>query len=126
MPTDPTLRIDKWLWHTRFFKSRSLATEAVAGGLVHVNGERVKPSRDVRIGDRLLITRGSERQEVVVSALPDRRGPASVAQTCYQETPESVAARELRREYAKLAPLAPLGRPEKHERRALQKLRRER
>jgi ribosome-associated heat shock protein Hsp15 len=117
------LRIDKWLWHTRFFKSRSQATDAVAGGLVHVNDERVKPSREVRMGDHVLITRATERYHVVVTALPLRRGPASVAQSGYQETPESIAARQLQRERAKHAPPAPFGRPDKHERRALQKLR---
>lgn len=116
------LRIDKWLWHARFFKSRSLATDAVSGGHVHVNDERVKPSRAVAIGDRLTITRAEERMEVVVRALPARRGPAAVAQACYEETPASVAARERRREFRKLRAPAPEGRPDKHDRRALRDL----
>lgn len=116
------LRIDKWLWHARFFKSRSLATDAVSGGHVHVNDERVKPSRSVAIGDRLTITRAEERMEVVVRALPARRGPAAVAQACYEETPASVAARERRREFRKLRAPAPEGRPDKHDRRALRDL----
>lgn len=116
------LRIDKWLWHARFFKSRSLATAAVSGGHVHVNDERVKPSRAVAIGDRLTITRAEERMEVVVRALPARRSPAAAAQASYEETPASVAARERRREFRKLRAPAPEGRPDKHDRRALRDL----
>lgn len=116
------LRIDKWLWHARFFKSRSLATEAVSGGHVHVNDERVKPSRAVGVGDRLTITRADERLEVLVRAIPLRRGPATEAQACYEETPESIAARERRREFRKLRAPAPDARPGKHDRRALRDL----
>jgi ribosome-associated heat shock protein Hsp15 len=118
------LRIDKWLWCTRFYKSRAQATQAVAGGLVHVNGERVKPSRLVHANDRIGITRDEIRIEVIVQGIPIRRGPASEARVFYVETPESVAAREARRERARLAPPAPESRPEKHERRALRELRR--
>jgi len=117
------VRIDKWLWCARFFRSRGLAQQAVAGGLVHVNGERTKPSRALHIGDRLLITRGDERREVIVRGLPLRRGPAPEAENHYEETAESVAAREFRRRAAKLAPAAAPGRPDKHERRALRHLR---
>ncbi|MFT3807327.1 RNA-binding S4 domain-containing protein [Arenimonas sp.] len=83
-----TLRLDKWLWHARFFKSRSQATDAAAGGHVHVNGERVKASREVRIGDRLEITREEQRFEIMVRSIPLRRGPASEARLCYEETVE--------------------------------------
>jgi len=121
---DDSLRIDKWLWFARFFKSRSQATEAVAGGLVHVNGDRVKPSRELRRGDRLKITRDEIRFEVIVGAMPKRRGPASEAQRHYTETPESIRERELRREQARMAPPAPDGRPDKHARRVLRDLRR--
>lgn len=123
--SEASLRIDKWLWFARFFKSRSQAAAAVAGGLVHVNGERVKPSRVVHLNDRLTITRDETRFEVVVTGLPIRRGPASEAQRHYAETQASVAAREARRQNARLAPPAPDGRPDKHARRTLRDLRRQ-
>jgi ribosome-associated heat shock protein Hsp15 len=120
-----SLRIDKWLWFARFFKSRSQATTAVAGGLVHVNGERVKPSRVVQVDDRLTITRDENRFEVVVTGLPVRRGPASEAREQYVETEASIAARQARAQQARLAPPAPDGRPDKHARRMLRGLRRQ-
>ncbi len=120
---DNGLRLDKWLWFARFYKSRSQATEAVTGGLVHVNDERVKPSRDVQIGDSLSITRDDTRFELVVQALLKRRGPAPEAQSAYIETAASLAARELKREQLRNAPPAPIGRPDKHARRALRGLR---
>lgn len=117
-----TLRVDKWLWFARFFKSRSQATEAVAGGLVHVNGERVKASRDIHPGDTLTITRAETRFEVVVQSLPSRRGPASEAQRAYAETDASIVERVRKREQLRLSPPAPMGRPDKHGRRELQRL----
>lgn len=121
------VRVDKWLWAARFFKTRGAATEAVLGGHVQVNGARVKPARDVVVGDRLEITRSSERWTVVVTGLADRRGPASVAATLYDETPESAAERQRRRNERRLA--RPLGadlsaRPTKRDRRRLDALRR--
>jgi ribosome-associated heat shock protein Hsp15 len=120
----PGLRIDKWLWFARLFKSRSQATDAVAGGLVHVNGERVKPSRVIHIEDRLYITKDETRWELIVQGIPVRRGPAPEARTHYTETEASVAEREKQRERSRLAGPAPEGRPDKHARRALRDLRR--
>jgi ribosome-associated heat shock protein Hsp15 len=121
------VRIDKWLWAARFFKTRGAATDAVVGGHVHVNGERVKPARDVNEGDRLEIRRGQQRFTVVVTGLAERRGPASAAAGLYEETPESIAAREKHRQERRLA--KPLGadlseRPTKRDRRRLDALRR--
>ena len=114
-----TLRIDKWLWCARFFKSRGLAQEAVEGGHVQVNGERVKASRQVRVGDRLRITRDRERYEVEVTGIPVRRGPAPEARQHYHETPESEAARAHARELDRLSAPVSNGRPDKRERRDL-------
>jgi ribosome-associated heat shock protein Hsp15 len=88
------VRIDKWLWAARFFKTRSAATEAVVGGRVHVNGERAKPSKAVRAGDTVEVSIGTVRRTVAVAAVAERRGPASVAATMYAEATESRAARE--------------------------------
>lgn len=116
------VRLDKWLWAARFYKTRALATEAVNGGRVHVNGQRVKPARDVRMGDEIEITRpGHSPLTVIVQGLSDRRGPATEAQGLYEETPESEAAREKDRLMRKMAPPPPgaeLGsRPTKRDRR---------
>ena len=121
------VRIDRWLWAARFFKTRGLATEAVAGGRVQVNGLRAKPAKNVQVGDRLEITVGALRRTVDVTGLAERRGSASVAATLYSETPESIEARErfvLERRLAR--PLgADLGpRPTKLARRQLDALRR--
>jgi ribosome-associated heat shock protein Hsp15 len=121
------VRIDRWLWAARFFKTRGAATEAVLGGRAHVNGVRVKPSREVRAGDRLEVTVGDARREVIVRAVAEKRGPASVAAALYEETPESIARREQRSLERRLArPLgADLGaRPTKRDRRRLDALRR--
>src|SRR5262245_51454760 len=101
------VRVDKWLWATRFFKTCGAATEAVLGGHVQVNGDRVKPARDVVVGERIEISRSQERWTVVVTGLADRRGPASVAATLYEETPESAEERKQRRDERRLA--RPLG-----------------
>ncbi len=91
---DAPVRIDKWLWAARIVKTRALAAEAVKGGRVHVNGQAVKPSKDLRPGDRLEITLGQVRLAVVVRGTAERRGPAAEAQLLYEETGESRAARE--------------------------------
>jgi len=116
------LRIDKWLWCARFFKTRSLASVAVAGGKVHVNRERVKPSRIVRAGDVLDITVGFDAITVEVLAIPARRGPAPEARLSYRESEASIARRERMREQRRLAALAAPqtdGRPDKRTRREL-------
>lgn len=118
------LRIDKWLWFTRLFKSRSQATDAVAGGLVHINGDRVKPSRVVHVDDRLQITKDETKLEVIVRGMPTRRGPAPEARLHYVETEASIVARETQRERSRHAAPAPEGRPDKHARRVLRDLRR--
>jgi ribosome-associated heat shock protein Hsp15 len=121
------VRIDRWLWAARFFKTRSAATDAVAGGRVHVGGERVKPAKEVRVGDRLVVTVGGDRRTVVVLGLAEKRGPASAAAALYEETPESIELRERRAAERRLArPLgADLGaRPTKQDRRRLEALRR--
>ena len=122
------VRIDKWLWAARFFKTRALATDAVAGGHVHLNGTRVKPAKDVHAGDELEIRIGTTRWTVVVEGLADKRGPAKVAQALYAETDASRAAREQQALERKAAP-PPLGadlgaRPTKQDRRRLEALRR--
>ena len=120
-------RIDRWLWAARFYKTRTAATDAVAGGRVHLNGARVKPAKDVRPGDTLDVTIGDTRREVVVVAVAERRGPASVAQSLYEETPDSIARREQHTADRRFArPLgADLGaRPTKQDRRRLEALRR--
>ena len=121
------VRIDRWLWAARFFKTRSAAADAVAGGHVQVDGERVKPARDVRVGDTLEIRRGETRWTVVVAAIADRRGSASVAAALYEETAESLETRERERLARRLArPLGAdlAGRPTKQARRRLDALRR--
>ncbi len=120
------VRIDKWLWAARFAKTRSAATELVLAGHVKVGGERVRPAREVAPGDTVEIRTGPARRTVVVTGLADRRGPAKVAATLYEETPESREERErlgLERRLAR--PLgADLGaRPTKLERRRLDALR---
>jgi ribosome-associated heat shock protein Hsp15 len=121
------VRVDKWLWAARFFKTRGAATEAVAGGHVQVGGQRVKPAKEIRVGDSLEIRRGELCWTVVVSGLADRRGSATVAATLYEETAESLAARE--QQWLERRHTHPLGadlgaRPTKQARRRLEALRR--
>ncbi len=114
------VRIDKWLWAARFFKTRSLAAEAVSGGKVHQNGSRIKPARAVAIDDELHIRKGEQVFTVIVKGLSSRRGSATVAQTLYEETAESIAARELRREQFRIQKInapRPDRRPDKKSRR---------
>ena len=121
------VRIDKWLWAARFFKTRSLASAAVVGGRVHVNGERVKASKVVHVGDVLEITKGTERWKLAVDQLAERRGSASAAQALYTETDDSRAAREqeaLTRRFARALGSDLGARPTKQDRRRLDALRR--
>jgi ribosome-associated heat shock protein Hsp15 len=116
------MRIDKWLWAARFFKTRSLASAAVDAGKVQINDLRVKPAREVKAGDVLRITIGQAQWVVVVQDVADKRGPASVARQLYEESDESRAAREAQREQARLVvePGAAIrGRPTKRDRRRL-------
>lgn len=121
------VRIDKWLWAARFFKTRSLANAAVEAGRVQVNGVRAKPSRAVRVGDTLHVA-GPEQEhwELTVTGLAEKRGSATIARTLYQEKPESIAAREQRTAHRRLA-MEPAqdrhGRPTKRERRDLDRYR---
>ena len=120
-------RVDKWLWHVRLFKTRSLAAEAVSGGKVKVDGERVKPAHALRIGQLVTVTLSERAIEVQVMDLPPRRGSAPQAQACYAETPASVERSARHREQHRLAALArpqPDHRPDKRERRQLDQLRR--
>lgn len=122
--TEDSLRVDRWLWFTRFYKTRSAASAAVQGGHVRINGEPARTAARVRMGDRISLVRQQLTWELTVTGIPSRRGPASVAQTCYQETDESVARREqtvaeLRRDRLQM-PMT-RGKPDKHTRRKLRR-----
>ncbi len=117
------VRADVWLWAARFFKTRSLAKQAIDGGKIDLNGSGCKPAKAVHVGDVLRIGRGVERLEVEVLALSEKRGPASDAQTLYRESEASVTAREAAKAQRKLVgAMAPPGRPDKQERRELRRL----
>ena len=120
-------RLDKWLWHTRFFKTRSLATAAISGGKVHLNGERIKPAHRVRVGDHVSLSLQGIVGEFAVLGLPVRRGPAAEAQCHYSETAPSAERRTRFKEQQRLANISrprPDARPDKRERRQLAKLHR--
>lgn len=124
--TDPTdkLRIDKWLWAARFFKTRSIAADAVESGKVTLGGARIKPAKTVGVGDMLVIRIGPYQHEVEVLALSARRGPAPVAQQLYRETEESKRKRAIQAEQNKLLPQSALkGRPTKRDRREIDRMR---
>ena len=99
---DSSVRLDKWLWAARFFKTRSVAREAVAGGKVHLNGNRAKPGRSLNIGDELRIQRGEDEYTISIVELSVRRGPAATARTLYEESEESRIQREKLAEERKL------------------------
>ena len=119
------VRIDKWLWAARFYKTRSLAADAITSGKVELNGERTKPAKGVKPGDSVRIRSGVFEQVVLVKALSDKRGPATVAQTLYEETAESAAARAKLAERMRYEMPAAMdsGRPSKKDRRDIARLR---
>ena len=120
------MRLDKWLWATRFYKTRSIATDAVDGGKVKLNGVSVKPAKDVKLGDSLQVRAGDQEWEVVVQGMNEQRRPAAEARLLYAETPESAQRRAQAAELRKLAP-SPIpdqrGRPTKRDRRQLTRFR---
>ncbi|WP_423600989.1 RNA-binding S4 domain-containing protein [Roseateles sp. MS654] len=122
-PDQGSLRLDKWLWAARFYKTRSIAVEEIGKGRVTVNGQAAKASRDVRVGDLVKFRQGQVDREVKVAGLSSVRGPAPVAQTLYEETADSLAARERAAEARRLAPepasTIQQGRPTKQDRRKL-------
>ena len=121
------IRLDKWLWSARFFKTRSLAADAVETGKVEVNGERAKRAKQLQAGDSLRIRLGPYHHLVTVRALSERRGPASVAATLYEESAEGRRAREAMQVQVKAAQSVPgyeRGRPTKKDRREIEKMRR--
>ena len=123
------MRLDRWLWCTRFFKTRGLAADAVKAGHVRVAGQRVKPAKEIDCGAVISVSKGVETWHVIVRALPERRGPAAEAQACYQESVESAAERAVRRGQRRAAVMQPptAGRPDKRTRRLIRsRLREER
>jgi ribosome-associated heat shock protein Hsp15 len=124
----PNNRLDRWLWFVRFYRTRSLASQAIDGGKVHLNGARIKASHRVRPGDRISISLQGIAGEFDVKALPVRRGPAGEARACYAETPASAARRARLREQHRLADASlprPEARPDKRDRRRLMRLQRD-
>jgi ribosome-associated heat shock protein Hsp15 len=123
-PSGPAgVRLDKWLWAARFFKTRAIAVDEIGKGRVTINGQAAKASRDVRVGDLVKLRQGQIDREVKVAGLSNVRGPAPVAQALYEETPDSIAARERAAEARRLAPepadAIEQGRPTKQDRRRL-------
>ena len=119
------MRLDKWLWAARFYKTRSLAQQAIAAGQVRLGGERVKPAHELKVGNEVLVRKQDYQWQVVVTMLSERRGPAQEAQKLYQETVESKAERERRvdlRRWGAEPASALKGRPTKRDRRLLDKL----
>jgi ribosome-associated heat shock protein Hsp15 len=127
-PAQPGVRLDKWLWAARFFKTRQLAVEAINGGKVHLNGQRSKPGKDVRLGALLDITKGELAWSVRVLGVSERRGPAAEAQKLYEETADSIRRREEAQEQRRLLHAAagqPGGRPNKRDRRMIHRFKQE-
>ena len=119
------VRLDKWLWAARFYKTRSIAKEAIDGGKVHLNGQRCKPGKEPKVGDTIKLRAGWDEKTVIVQAVTDKRQKAELAQQLYQETEESVALREkaaLERKAMRGATPRPEHKPDKKERRKLREL----
>jgi ribosome-associated heat shock protein Hsp15 len=120
------VRLDKFLWAARFYKTRSISTEAIDGGKVRVNGDRVKPAKEVKVGDRIELRAGDSEYSILVKALADKRGSAEIARALYDETPESqlarVATAEKRRRFSDPAEDI-FARPTKKDRRSLDRFR---
>jgi len=118
------VRLDKWLWAARFYKTRSLATAAISGGHVHLNTERIKPAKAVKLGDTVRIRKGSMEMTVSVDAISSKRGSATIAQALYTESAESIALREQSRARirAENAGAVMDHKPNKQERRELMKV----
>ena len=117
-----TVRLDRWLWASRFFKTRALAKQAIEGGKVHLNGQRSKPGRAVSCGEMLAIRRGYDLYTIVIIGLAEKRGPAKVAQTLYTETEESLLLRQKAAEMRQIQQLSespPSHRPDKRQRRKI-------
>jgi ribosome-associated heat shock protein Hsp15 len=127
VPGAGRVRIDKWLWAARFYKTRSLAVDAIGGGKIEVNGERAKPAKLVQLNDEVRIRLGPYEHVVLVRGISERRGPAPVAATLYEETTASKVAREKLSEQLRMAPAAFVyedkGRPTKRDRRELDRFR---
>ena len=124
--TEEKLRIDKWLWAARFFKTRSLAKAAIEGGKVQVEGQRIKVSREIRVGDEIRLRQGWDERDVIVKALSDQRRGAPEAQKLYEETPESIERRNQTAQARKLAggmTERPAKRPDKRQRRQIHRFR---
>lgn len=128
MEAPDSQRLDKWLWAARFFKTRKLATEAISGGKVHLNGQRSKPGKDVKIGNRLSISKGPYRWELTVTGLSKQRKPASEAGLLYEESAESQARRQAlieQRKNEEVFPNQPETRPNKKQRRLIHRFKRQ-
>lgn len=122
------IRVDKWLWAARFFKTRSIAKTAIEGGKVHLDGQRVKVSREISVGETLVIKQGWDEKEIVVRSLSAQRGPAPAARQLYEETAASIEKREREAQARKAAGGAvarPTQKPGKHQRKSLERLRKQ-
>jgi ribosome-associated heat shock protein Hsp15 len=116
-----SVRLDKWLWSARFFKTRQIAIDAINAGRVHVNDERVKPAKTIKPGDQIAVRKPPYEWRIVVLGLAEKRGAAKIAESMYAETPESQAAREsLRKELKEMPPPLFPGRPTKKDRRVIE------